>query len=83
MTGVQTCALPISKVDGQIRKIDAAAGKLTIRHGEIANLQMPAMTMVFRAAPEILGQVREGEQVRFTAERIDGTLTVTSLEEKR
>ena len=71
------------KVDGQIRKIDAAAGKLTIRHGGIANLQMPAMTMVFRAAPEIVGQVREGEQVRFTADRIDGALTVTSLEEKR
>ncbi|WP_044528311.1 copper-binding protein [Herbaspirillum sp. B65] len=70
------------KVDGEIRKIDAATGKLTIRHGEIPNLQMPGMTMVFKAAPEILDRARAGEKISFTAERIDGALTVTSLEEK-
>lgn len=73
-------ALP--KVDGEIRKIDSANGKLTIRHGDIPNLDMPGMTMVFRAAPEIMARVQPGEKIRFTAERIDGTLTVTSLEEK-
>lgn len=71
-----------SKVDGEIRKIDAAAGKLTIRHGDIPNLQMSGMTMVFKASPEIVGRMREGEKIRFTADRIDGALTVTSVEER-
>ncbi len=70
------------KVDGEIRKIDAAAGKLTIRHGDIPNLQMSGMTMVFKASPEIVGRMREGEKIRFTADRIDGALTVTSVEER-
>ncbi|WP_432239348.1 copper-binding protein [Herbaspirillum robiniae] len=74
-------ALP--KVDGEIRKVDAAAGKLTIRHGEIPNLQMPGMTMVFRAAPALLERAREGEKISFTVDRVDGALTVLSLEERQ
>lgn len=70
------------QVDGEIRKVDAAAGKLTIRHGEIPNLQMPGMTMVFKAAPELLGRAREGEKVSFTADRVDGALTVLTLQER-
>lgn len=70
------------KVDGEIRKIDAAAGKLTIRHGDIPNLQMSGMSMVFKASPEIVGRMREGEKIRFTADRVDGALTVTSVEER-
>ena len=71
------------KVDGEIRKVDTSTGKLTIRHAEIPNLQMGGMTMVFKAGPEILARAREGEKISFTADRVDGTLTVTSLEEKR
>ncbi len=70
------------KVGGEIRKVDAAAGKLTIRHGDIPNLQMSGMTMVFKAAPEIIGRAHEGEKISFTADRIDGALTVTSLESR-
>ncbi|MBB5390988.1 MULTISPECIES: copper-binding protein [unclassified Herbaspirillum] len=67
------------QVQGEIRKVDAGAGKLTIRHAEIPNLEMPPMTMVFRAAPELLAKAREGDKVNFTAQRVDGALTVTSL----
>lgn len=71
------------RVEGEIRKVDASNGKLTIRHGDIPNLQMSGMAMVFKANPEILARVREGEKISFTADRVDGALTVTSLEEKR
>lgn len=70
------------RVDGEIRKVDAAAGKLTIRHADIPNLQMSGMTMVFKAAPELLARAREGERISFTADRVDGALTVMSLEDR-
>lgn len=66
--------------DGEIRKVDASGGKLTIRHGAIENLDMGAMTMIFRVKnPAMLTQVQAGDRVRFTAERVEGLLTVTSL----
>ncbi|MFL9878946.1 copper-binding protein [Herbaspirillum rhizosphaerae] len=69
------------KVNGEIRKIDTDAGKITIRHGEIPNLEMPPMTMVFRvASPDMLSTVKGGDQVLFTAEKSNGALTVTSIE---
>nr|WP_034297282.1 copper-binding protein [Herbaspirillum sp. RV1423] len=69
------------KVSGEIRKVDVDAGKITIRHGEIPNLDMPAMTMVFRAAsPDMLNQVKTGDQVLFTAKKNNGALTVTTIE---
>lgn len=72
--------VPLPQVEGEIRKVDAAAGKLTVRHGPIENLNMAAMTMVFRVKdPAMLAQVQTGDKVRFTAERLDGLLTITSL----
>ncbi|ASU41461.1 hypothetical protein hmeg3_14865 [Herbaspirillum sp. meg3] len=71
----------VPKVNGEIRKVDTDTGKITIRHGEIPNLEMPAMTMVFRvASPDILSKVKTGDQVLFTAEKSNGALTVTSIE---
>ena len=67
--------------DGEIRKVDKDAGKLTIKHGELKNLDMPPMTMVFRVQDKaMLGQVAPGDKVRFAVEKIDGALTVTALE---
>jgi Cu(I)/Ag(I) efflux system protein CusF len=67
--------------DGEVRKVDRAAGKLTLRHSPIASLDMPAMTMVFRVAdPKMLESVKEGDKVRFLAARIDGAITLTKLE---
>ena len=62
---------------GEVRKVDKEQGKLTIRHGELVNLQMPAMTMVFRVKdPAMLDQVKEGDRIEFVAERVNGNLTV-------
>lgn len=67
--------------EGTVKKIDKTAGKLTIAHGPLESLGMPAMTMVFRAAePSLLDQVKVGDKIRFAVERVGGALTVTSLE---
>jgi Cu/Ag efflux protein CusF len=67
--------------DGEIRKVDKVAGKLTIKHGELKNLSMPAMTMVFRVKdPSMLDKVKPGDKVRFVAEQVGGALTVTAIE---
>lgn len=70
--------------EGVVRKIDAAAGKLTIKHGPLENLGMPPMTMVFTAAdPALLDGVKAGDKVRFVAEKVGGTFTVNKLEVQR
>lgn len=72
-------AAPLS--EGEVRKIDKAAGKLTIKHGPLDNLGMPAMTMVFRVKDAAtLDQIKPGDRIRFLAEKVDGIFTVTKLE---
>ena len=67
--------------EGQVRKIDKENGKLTIKHGPLVNLDMPAMTMVFHVQdPAMLDEVKVGDSVRFRAEQVNGQLTVTRLE---
>jgi Cu/Ag efflux protein CusF len=71
----------VAKAEGEVRKVDKEARKLTLRHGPIPNLEMPEMTMVFRLAdPNLLDGLEPKQRVRFTAERIGGQLTVTSIE---
>ncbi|WP_323123025.1 copper-binding protein [Burkholderia alba] len=66
---------------GVVRKIDAAAGKLTIQHGPLDNLGMDAMTMSFKVGdPSMLNTVRVGDTIDFVAEDIGGALTVTRLQ---
>ena len=66
--------------DGEVRKIDKAQSKITLRHGEIKKLDMPPMTMVFRVKDaKLLDAVVAGDKVRFTAEQIDGHYVVTAL----
>ncbi len=72
-------ALP--QAEGEVRKIDLATHKITLRHGDIPNLEMPPMTMVFKLAdPALLGEVQVGDKVRFTADKVDGSYTVLSLD---
>ncbi|MBL8444924.1 MAG: copper-binding protein [Zoogloeaceae bacterium] len=67
--------------DGTVKKVDKAAGKLTISHGPLAALDMPPMTMVFRAGDAgMLDRVKAGDKIRFVAERSGGIFTVTTLE---
>jgi len=63
-----------------VRKVDKDAGKITLRHGAIPNLDMPAMTMVFRVQQAaMLETAAVGDAVLFHAERINGLLTITTL----
>ena len=65
---------------GEIVKIDRPAARVTLRHGEIKNLDMPPMTMVFRVREaRMLDGVAVGDRVRFVVEKVDGNFTVTSL----
>ncbi|MGO4395350.1 copper-binding protein [Variovorax sp. M-6] len=67
--------------EGEIRKIDKAGKKLTIKHGPLKNLDMPGMTMVFQVTDDaMLEKVQVGDKVRFRAEKVDGKFTVTQLE---
>lgn len=67
--------------EGEIRKVDKEAKKLTIRHGPIPSLDMPPMTMVFQVRdPALLEQVRAGDKVRFEAEKKGGAYIVTRIE---
>jgi len=69
--------------DGEVKKIDLAQGKLTIKHGEIKNLDMPAMTMVFRARPvTLLNGLAEGDAISFDADKVDGQYVVIALKKK-
>lgn len=66
--------------EGEVRKVDKEAGKITLRHGPIASLDMPAMSMVFRAKePAMLDQLKAGDKIRFRAEKIQGAYTVTEI----
>jgi Cu/Ag efflux protein CusF len=67
--------------DGEIRKVDKDAAKLTIKHGEIKNLDMPGMTMVFQVKdPKWLDQLKAGDKVRFRVEKAANGLVVTAIE---
>ncbi len=66
---------------GEVKKVDKDAGKITIKHGPLANLDMPGMTMVFRVKdPAMLEQVKSGDKIKFVADKVNGALTVTTLQ---
>lgn len=70
-----------AKADGEVRKVDKEQGKVTLKHGPIANLDMPGMTMVFKVAdPKMLDTLKEGDKVKFSADRVNGAITVTAIE---
>jgi Cu/Ag efflux protein CusF len=69
---------------GEIRKVDKSAKKLTIKHGEIKNLDMPAMTMVFQVkADAMLDTVKAGDKIRFVAQKTDAGYVVTEIQPDR
>ena len=70
-------------VDGEVRKIDAEAGKITVKHGEIKSIDMPPMQMSYRVSdPSWLTQVQPGDKIRFSADKVNGQYTITTLEKK-
>ena len=74
-------AADTAMTDGEIRKVDPATRKITIKHGEIRNLNMPAMTMVFQVKDSaMLEKVNAGDKVRFRADNVNGAFTVMEIE---
>ena len=67
--------------EGEVRKVDKDAKKITLRHGPLANLDMPAMTMVFQVQdPAMLDRVKTGDKVKFRAEKVGGAFTITQID---
>jgi len=67
--------------EGEIRRVDKDAKKLTIRHGRLEKLEMPPMTMVFQVKDAaMLDRVKVGDKVRFDAEKVGGAYLVTTIE---
>ncbi len=68
-------------VDGEVRKVDMDAKKITMRHGPLTNLDMPAMTMVFQVKDAaMLEKIKAGDKVKFLAEKQGGAFTITHIE---
>ncbi len=66
---------------GEVRKVDLESKKITLKHGEMKNLDMPPMTMVFQVSdPALLDEVKPGDKVRFRAIHAAGKLTITEME---
>ena len=71
----------IDMVDGEVQMVDKQARNITLRHGEIRNVQMPAMTMVFGVKDSVLlDKVKKGDKVKFKVEALGGTPMVTLIE---
>ena len=83
--GPQAAFAQSGLVTGQVVKVDQSAKKITIKHGPIPKLHMDeGMTMVFAAPdPKMLTDVKQGDKVKFDAERVNGQLTLTKIEKSK
>jgi len=67
--------------EGVVRKLDPENRKITLKHGDIKNLNMPGMTMVFRLQEKVeIDQLKPGDKVMFHVEKIEGAYTITDLQ---
>ncbi|NYT64639.1 copper-binding protein [Alcaligenaceae bacterium] len=64
---------------GEVRRVDAQAGKITIKHGAIAELQLPAMSLVYKADVALLNGIQPGDKVKFTAKRENDQYVITKI----
>lgn len=91
MAGILGAALAFSAVaqdalsEGEVRKVDQSNGKITLKHGDIRNLDMPPMTMVFAVTDKaLLEKVKAGDKVRFAADKdATGQYIVTRIEAQK
>lgn len=78
---VAQAAAAADMTDGEIRKVDKENKKITIKHGDIKNLDMPGMTMVFQVKdPVMLEKVKAGDKVKFVVEKTAGALVITDIQ---
>ena len=76
-----TASTDMQMVDGVVKKVDKSAGKVTLSHGPLTNLSMPAMTMVFRVKDaNWLDQMKAGDKIRFMADNVNGAVTIVHFE---
>jgi Cu/Ag efflux protein CusF len=84
MAAAPAAAAELPSVKGEIKKVDSSAGKVTIKHDAIPNLEMDGMTMVFRAAdPALLTGLNAGDKISFQADKVNGQLTVVKIEKAK
>ena len=70
-----------SMTAAEVRRVDTAQNRITLRHEEIKNLEMPAMTMVFRVKDaELLDRFKVGDKVKFAATEEKGVYFATRIE---
>lgn len=68
-------------IDAEVRKVDKDAKKITLKHGEIKSLDMPAMTMVFQVNDtKLLENIKSGDKVRVSVEQTKSGYAVTNIE---
>ena len=80
---LHTSSITADMADGEVRKVDKENKKMTIKHGEIKNLDMPPMSMVFQVRdPALLDKLKPGDKIRFSAEKLEGAFVVTGIEPK-
>jgi Cu/Ag efflux protein CusF len=80
-TSVAAAASTAALAEGEVRKVDKAAGKITIKHGPIPNLDMPPMTMAYRVKDQaMLDQLKPGDKIAFEANNISGAFTLMRFE---
>lgn len=82
VTAEEAKSLPM--INGEVTKVDESAGKMTIKHESITNLDMGAMTMVFKANdPAVLKTVKPGDKIKFSADKVNGQITVMKVEKAK
>ena len=73
-----------SMTEGEVKKVDLEAGKVTIKHGPIKNMDMPGMTMVFTAKDKgLLANVKPGDKIQFMVVNEGGKMVVTEIQAAR
>jgi Cu(I)/Ag(I) efflux system periplasmic protein CusF len=72
----------MAKGSGTVTAVDTAKGTVTIDHGPIAEANWPAMTMAFKAAPDVVGQVKAGDKVAFDLKLQGGAGEVTAIQKQ-
>ena len=79
--GEASPAVAAELIEGEVRRIDKAAGTVTIKHGAMPKFDMPPMTMQYRIKDKaMLNQLKPGDRIRFDANGVGGAFTVTRLE---
>ena len=70
--------------EGEVRKVDKAAGKLTIKHGAMPKFDMPPMTMAYRVKDKaMLEHLKPGDKIKFDVDGVGGEFTVLRLQKMK